>query len=240
MKRLSSLKRLLPILGARRRRKADKEAKQVEIHNSRSSRHNRLPPELILFILEHIQGVDVLSFHFSCRRYALLMKPELKSSMTEDEKGELKQRMERDRYFKLAEAECPNVGSLVNLLCLRCRSSHPRSMFRDSEILQSPHVRWCNAARNVFRVCPHLMLTFDELKAVLVPRARALCPLSRIRCSLNPRCYSWPAPNYRGSTWIFSELFVLALLKSEGVSRRRNVSSMFISPGHKVHLLVLC
>jgi hypothetical protein len=205
---------MLPIFSAWRRKDADKEAKEVEIRNSRISCLHRLPPELILCILDHMEGVDALSFHLSCRRYAFLMKPELKSKMTKNDKKELKERLGSDRYSKLAEAESSDVANLERLLCSRCRYSHPRSMFRESEILQSPHIRCCNGVKNVFRACPHLELTFDEVKAELGSNGRGICSLS---CNMYPRILTGYG-RHDGFSFI-SNILRLIILEDEGVSR---------------------
>jgi hypothetical protein len=218
MKRIQSLQSMLPIPSTRRRKEADKQAKQIEIHNQRLSLLHRLPPELILCIIENIQDwVDVMSFSLSCRRYALLMKPELENFVRFSVKKELKERLDRDWYAKLAEAESFKVGNLKNLLCSRCRSSHPRSMFRDSEILRSPHVRLCNGAKHIFRACPHLTLTFDGLKARLPPTGRAICPVWPLRCSNDPRIVLCERLGL--GPWVISHLFVVTIPASEGISR---------------------
>jgi hypothetical protein len=202
------------MFSARRRKAADKEAKEVEIRNFRLSLLHRLPPELILCILDHVEGVDALSFYLSCRRYAFLMKPELKSRMSKSDKKELKERLGRDRYSKLAEAESSDVASLKKLLCMRCRSSHPQSMFHESEMIQSPHVRCCNGIKNVFRACPHLELTFDEDKAELGSNGQGICPLT---CNMYPRILT--GYGRHDGFWFVSNIVRSIILEDEGVSR---------------------
>jgi hypothetical protein len=113
-----------------------------------------------------------------------------------------------------ADAENSDVSNLEKLLCSRRRFSHPRSMFRESETLQSPHVPCCNGGRNVIRACPHLLLTFDEVKAELGSNGQGICPLG---CNMYPRILT--GYGRHDGFWFFSGILRLIVLEDEGVSR---------------------
>ena len=153
-----------------RQPEANERARELELGNAEFCSIYQLPPELLLNITQRISRVDRLAFQLSSRKFASFMQRtnqatprRIDKKKCRIDKKKLKERLRRDAYFKLAEAEATNLATLPQLLCSHCRQPHPWSSFDRKEILQSGHTRRCKGASRAFRVCRHVAVTHDQL-----------------------------------------------------------------------------
>jgi hypothetical protein len=122
-----------------------------------------MPPELVLMVVESLPMPDIMSLRLSSRRFASFVQRVNKKKPTYLDTIELKDRLERDEYFKLAEAESVQVSTARGLLCSHCRKVHVVSDFDRKETAKSAHVRQCKGMTRAFRTCSHGTRTRDEV-----------------------------------------------------------------------------
>ncbi|EAT81997.1 hypothetical protein HBH56_104230 [Parastagonospora nodorum] len=146
-----------------RQPEANERAGELELCNAEFCPIYQLPPELLLDITKHISRADRLAFQLSSRRFASFIQRTSKATPRRIDKKRLKERLGRDSYSKLAEAEARNLATLPQLLCSHCHEPHPWSHFDRKEILESGHVRRCKGASRPFRTCRHITVTRDQL-----------------------------------------------------------------------------
>jgi hypothetical protein len=147
-----------------RRCDANKDAAALEVYNAEFSSIYRVPPELIDRVLNYISVADIMSLRLSSRR---LRSRTRRQEPTLHDKNDLRARLRRDYYFKLAEAESTNVMTLSELLCSYCQQPHPSSAFQRNQAISSPHTRQCMGMTRIFRGCSHISLNRVEILAVL-------------------------------------------------------------------------
>lgn len=156
-------KRHLCPASKRRQREANERATALELSNAESVFLYRLPLELVLGVLELLPIADVMSLRLSSRRFASLVQRVIKEKPAHLDKKDMRDRLDRDRYFKLAEAESGDIDTASGLLCSQCRQRHPLLDFDRRELPKSAHVRRCKGMTRAFRTCSHCTLTRDEL-----------------------------------------------------------------------------
>ncbi|KAH7386070.1 hypothetical protein BKA66DRAFT_461429 [Pyrenochaeta sp. MPI-SDFR-AT-0127] len=171
----------------KRRHKANTLAEAHETYNNNSSLIYQLPPELILDVTDHLQTVDIFSLQLTCRRYTCLLQSRSRYKVTSHDRALLWDRLERDRYYRLAQAEACDVRNLHSILCSFCRDSHDKAQFQVSEVYKSPHIRKCMGSTGLLRICKHLALSFSEVQ-------------ERLTKDTNIRCMHWP---FSGCTTLF-------------------------------------
>jgi len=170
--------------------KSNKCATALEVYNAEFSPIYQLPPELLLMVVDLLPTADILSLLLSSRRFASLIRRirrVTKEKPTHDDKRELKKRLERDHYLKLANAEPSDTGGLDELLCSFCLKPHTRYLFDSGEVAKSAHTRQCKGAARKFHACQHLSVTFKELKAhvnLWSPVGYMIC--TDFNCKLEP------------------------------------------------------
>jgi hypothetical protein len=148
----------------KQRHDANKRAAALETFNAELSPIYKLPPELNHEVLQYLSVVDIMSLRLSSRRYVFLT---WRHKLTLDDKQDMKARLRRDRYFKLAQAEIKGPRKLSSPLCSYCLEPHPSSMFQRREIVKSPQFRRCIGSSRLFRACPHRSLTRKEFMATM-------------------------------------------------------------------------
>jgi hypothetical protein len=154
---------------------AEKRAEVLELYNSEFSPMHRLPEEIMLGVVDRLAVADALSLQLSCRRCASLVWRVVHNKPAVDKK-ELKIRVARDRYYKLAATESSDIEHLSELVCSYCRVPHPTSMFQEDEARKSLYVRRCNGIKAKFCPCAHLGLTYEEVLAGLASTRSIICP----------------------------------------------------------------
>lgn len=142
---------------------ANERAEELELCNAEFCPIYQLPPELLLDITQRISRTDRLALQLSSRRFASFIQRTSKATPRRIDKKRLKERLGRDSYFKLAEAEARNLATVSELLCSHCQQAHPWSHFDRREILKSGHIRCCKGASRPFRVCRHVTVKHDQL-----------------------------------------------------------------------------
>jgi hypothetical protein len=107
---------------------------------------------------------------------------------TRHDMNDMKARLKRDHYHKLAEAEPTDITTLNELLCSYCRLPHPRSLFQREEANKSPHIRWCMGWSRIFRACSHVsadrIWVINSIFGTGHPKSKRVNPLCD-RCNMN-------------------------------------------------------
>lgn len=180
-------------LGDHQRREANKRAEALEIYNAVFVAVYQLPPELELIVLRFLPMVDVLSLCLTSRRYASLIQRCATEEPNISDYQELNHRLERDRYFKLVEAESrvTSIETLDELLCSHCQRPHKKFLFQQDEHNKSGHIRKCIGLTATFRVCEHTSLSYEDILDRLATGKSISCLTRRyaIGCRLDPIVY---------------------------------------------------
>jgi hypothetical protein len=172
------------VLLPNRRCKAKQHVAAIEARNTRLALIYRLPKELHLQILKGMPRADVLSLRLANRYFASLVQRVVEKRIHPnlDTMEDLRERLERDRYARLASAEPIDTKYLSRLLCSKCRKAHMRNMFDQKEKAKSAHDRQCLGHTATFRACRHRISTHYEVKT----HSARICDIA---VPLHPICH---------------------------------------------------
>jgi hypothetical protein len=154
----------LILTGHASERRTRKVAYAKHLTNVAQSRLYQLPTELLLEIFGILEGADRLSLGASCRHLRTTLTTETKTGLhLLSCRVEFLQRLKKDRYLVLANAEISKQAqSKRKLLCSSCLESHPNSVFRADAVSESPYIRVCPGSRRKLRLCKHTSITIAE------------------------------------------------------------------------------
>jgi len=125
---------------------------------------SKLPGELWIDILSHLDYVEKIMLSQACRRTRALIPSKLLGELSPDGMGQkynkyplLKIHAEKDRWNKLVEDD--GAGALeADAACSACKIVHDRSCFEPRMLGKPAAERICRGMRRVFRVCEHEVL----------------------------------------------------------------------------------
>ncbi|KAF2870579.1 hypothetical protein BDV95DRAFT_607735 [Massariosphaeria phaeospora] len=147
-------------------RKAKLRAHVVELQNPKDSKFSKskVPPEVLLLVVDHLSDVDMLSLRASCRGFHALLFAKTSTVLSEKDKDEVALRLHVDRFQQLAKVE-RGLGARETKyrLCSACLDLHSTSHFAASELAKGPHKRLCLGSTAKLRICEHISFSFQEL-----------------------------------------------------------------------------
>lgn len=135
-------------------------------HNQHHCRLLRLPRVFIDRILDEmdliLQPLSILALRMTCRRLRNIVPPSIHARLSFDSwwREAFKRMLFRDMFpLPLLKSD--------QFLCSACKYFHGAHEFSKEELERSGEVRTCRGSSRKFGMCPHLRLTFNELKSAM-------------------------------------------------------------------------